>query len=175
MKRTLTLFVVTAMLAIGLACSGGNAPTPAPPAAQAQVATAPAPAAPAACAEPVFATVPAYKAWAKTQAPNTVTIDEAKTQIEAGKFKAVVDVREPGEFAAGYLPGAINLPRGVLEFKFGAKLPDLPKDAAILIYCKEGARAALSARALARVGYTNVTSMAGGFEGWHEKGLPTTK
>ena len=83
----------------------------------------------------------------------------------------VLDVREPAEFAAGHLPGAINIPRGVLEFKIGEQPAFAARDAAILVYCQTGGRAALSVIALQQLGYTQAISLAGGFKAWTEAGL----
>lgn len=85
----------------------------------------------------------------------------------------ILDVREPAEFTAGHLPGAINIPRGVLEFKIGAH-PDFQgkQSADIVVYCQTGGRSALATLALNQLGYANATSMAGGFQAWTEQGLP---
>lgn len=109
---------------------------------------------------------------------------EAKSQIKEvstsegqsllGK-RVVIDVREYDEFAAGHLPGAINIPRGVLEFKIGTVPECANKDGAFLIYCRTSGRAALSAVQLQKIGYGNVLSMAGGFEVWNNEGRPTEK
>jgi rhodanese-related sulfurtransferase len=89
----------------------------------------------------------------------------------------VVDVREPEEFMLGHLPGAINIPRGVLEFKIGT-LPQAqtPATAApLLLYCRSGGRSALAAVQLQRLGYSNVVSMAGGFDAWSAEGRPADR
>ncbi len=109
---------------------------------------------------------------------------EAKSQIKEvatteaqallGK-RIVIDVREYDEYAAGHLPGSINIPRGVLEFKIGMVPECANKDGAFLIYCRTSGRAALSAVQLQKIGYTNVVSMAGGFELWANEGRPTEK
>lgn len=108
---------------------------------------------------------------------------EAKSQIKEVSTadaqgllgrRAVLDVREPDEYAAGHMPGAINIPRGILEFKIGMVLP-AATSAAILIYCRTSGRAALSAVQLQRLGYADVVSMAGGFEAWNSEGRPTEK
>jgi rhodanese-related sulfurtransferase len=109
---------------------------------------------------------------------------EAKSQINEvstadgqsllGK-RVVIDVREYDEFAAGHLPGAINIPRGVLEFKIGMVPECANKDGAFLLYCRTSGRAALSAVQLQRIGYSNVISMVGGFEAWNNEGRPTEK
>lgn len=85
-------------------------------------------------------------------------VDDAKTVI--------VDVREPDEYAAGHLPRAINIPRGVLEFRLGS-VPELGNPSAdILLYCRSGGRSALAALSLARLGYTATTSLSGGYDAW---------
>ena len=93
-------------------------------------------------------------------------IDLASTGEHLAKNGAVIDVREPAEFQAGHLPGAVNIPRGVLEFKIGDNAALANKDQPIVLYCKTGGRAALSAVNLQRMGYTQVRSLTGGFDGW---------
>ena len=85
----------------------------------------------------------------------------------------VLDVREPDEFAAGHLPGAVNVPRGMLEFRIGELQPD--GDAAILLYCKTSGRAALATQSLHSLGYTQLRSVAGGFDQWQADGLSVEK
>jgi rhodanese-related sulfurtransferase len=109
---------------------------------------------------------------------------EAKAQIKEvtttdavsmlGK-RIVIDVREYDEYAAGHLPGAINIPRGILEFKIGMVPECANKDGAFLIYCRTSGRAALSAVQLQKIGYSDIVSMAGGFELWNNEGRPTEK
>lgn len=85
----------------------------------------------------------------------------------------LLDVREPAEFAAGHLPGAINIPRGVLEFKIDSH-PNFQgqQQADIVVYCQTGGRSALATLALNQLGYGKAVSMAGGFKTWSELGLP---
>lgn len=83
----------------------------------------------------------------------------------------LVDVREPGEYANGKLPGAINIPRGVLEFKL-TELPTIPADAKLVVYCQSGGRSALATETLHKLGFTQAVSMAGGFKAWSEAGFP---
>lgn len=112
-------------------------------------------------------------------------VAEAKRHItEIGSVEAqnalgktlILDVREPAEYAAGCLPGAINIPRGVLEFKIGAH-PDFQDrfDAKIIVYCQTGGRSALAAEALQKLGFSNAVSMAGGFKAWSENAYPVEK
>ncbi len=109
---------------------------------------------------------------------------EAKAQIKevstgeaqsALGQRTVIDVREYEEFAAGHLPGAVLLPRGVLEFKIGTVAECQDKDKPYLLYCRTGGRSALAAVQLQKIGYTNVVSMAGGFETWAKEDRPADK
>jgi rhodanese-related sulfurtransferase len=96
---------------------------------------------------------------------------------------ALIDVREPEEYVAGHLPGAINLPRGVLEFRIethpalaGAANPACADRARPLVaYCLSGGRSALAADSLQQLGFGKVRSLAGGFEAWRAAGLPVVK
>ncbi|MDP1774880.1 MAG: rhodanese-like domain-containing protein [Methylobacter sp.] len=96
-----------------------------------------------------------------------VEIDVAKSkQLLAEGHIVLIDTREESEYAAGHVDGALLVPRGMLEFKIGS-LPELAdKSKAVLIYCRLGNRSALAAQTLQQLGYTNVLSMAGGFEAW---------
>lgn len=89
--------------------------------------------------------------------------------------RVVLDVREPDEFAAGHLPGAINIPRGLLEFKIGMVPPLAAPSTPILVYCRTSGRAALSTVQLQKLGYGDVVSMAGGFDAWTAEGRPADK
>lgn len=82
----------------------------------------------------------------------------------------LVDVREESEWAAGHAAGAIHLSKGVIERDVEARIPDL--DARILCYCGGGFRSALAVESLARMGYRNAWSVAGGWRAWTGAGLP---
>ena len=85
----------------------------------------------------------------------------------------ILDVREPAEYTTGCLPGAINIPRGVLEFKICNHPTFQDKQHEnIIVYCLTGGRSALATEALHKLGYTNAVSMAGGFTLWKDSGLP---
>ena len=87
----------------------------------------------------------------------------------------LLDVRESDEFAAGHIPGALHVSRGLLEFKLG-NTPELDsRDIHIVLYCKSGGRAALAACALLDMGYLHVTSIAGGFDAWVNSGKAVNK
>ncbi len=98
------------------------------------------------------------------------TIAEIHRRVSRGDDFILVDVREDNEWADGHLPGAIHLARGIIERDIEVTLPDL--DAEIVLYCGGGFRSVLAADNLARMGYTHVVSMDGGYRGWVEQGLP---
>ena len=94
-------------------------------------------------------------------------IDVAKAkQLLAESNTVIIDTREESEYAVGHIEGALLLPRGVLEFKIGAVSELADKSKSVLIYCRTGGRSALAVQTLQQLGYTNVLSMAGGFEAW---------
>lgn len=94
-----------------------------------------------------------------------IDVDSVKQKIAAGNT-VVIDVRELDEFNAGALPKAINIPRGVLEFKIGSVEQLGDKNTEVLLYCRTGGRSALATRAMLQLGYQNARSMAGGYEAW---------
>ncbi len=81
-----------------------------------------------------------------------------------------VDVREPDEWEGGVVPGAVTIPRGLLELQIEDEVPDRNRE--IVCYCAGGVRSALATKALNALGYGKVTSMIGGFNGWKDAGLP---
>jgi rhodanese-related sulfurtransferase len=93
--------------------------------------------------------------------------ETAKNSLEK---KLVLDVREPAEFAAGHIPDAVNIPRGVLEFKISNHPSFQNQQAEIIVYCQTGGRSALATEALLKLGYANAVSMAGGFNLWQASG-----
>ena len=103
----------------------------------------------------------------------------AITPEEASRLDNVLflDVRDPAEIAAsGKVAGAVNVPRGMLEFKADPQSPAhdpvLDPNRTVVTYCAVGGRAALVAATLKELGYTDVRHM-GGFKDWAAKGLPT--
>jgi molybdopterin/thiamine biosynthesis adenylyltransferase/rhodanese-related sulfurtransferase len=95
-----------------------------------------------------------------------VTTAEADQQRAAGA--TILDVREPDEFEQGSIPGAVYIPRGQLESNVESRIPD--KDATVLIHCASGVRSAFAAKTLGELGYTDVASVAGGFNKWKDEG-----
>lgn len=97
-------------------------------------------------------------------------VDDVKRRLDGGETFHLVDVREQSEFAAGHLPGAKHLGKGVIERDIEKTIPDPQTE--IVLYCGGGYRSALAAENLTRMGYENVISMDGGFRGWKEAGYP---
>ena len=93
--------------------------------------------------------------------------EELKARLDAGEEVVLIDVREPQEWAQGVLPGAHTVPRGVLE---GTVDTQVPRDAAVVLYCASGGRSALAARNLKDMGFEKVESLEGGFGGWSQAG-----
>ncbi|MEY4439244.1 MAG: hypothetical protein RIQ36_708 [Pseudomonadota bacterium] len=107
------------------------------------------------------------------QSVKEITVEEAVQAIQVCDL--LIDVRETEEYLAGYLPGAVHMSRGMLEFKM-ANNPDFQaRDLNIVLYCKTSGRAALSAQSLAQMGYTHVRSIAGGVDAWLAAGHALVK
>ena len=91
-----------------------------------------------------------------------IALQDAEEAIR--QADVLIDVREADEFAAGHLPGAVLVPRGLLEFKLSGTPALSGRDLKVVLYCKTSGRAALSAQAMQIMGYLNVSSIAGGFD-----------
>ena len=102
-----------------------------------------------------------------------IDLDAAETAIRSADL--LLDVREADEFHAGHIPGAVHIPRGLLEFKLSAAPELAARDLDIVLYCKTSGRAALAADALRSMGYLKVQSIAGGFDAWVAAGKPVVK
>ncbi|MDA7747894.1 rhodanese-like domain-containing protein, partial [Gammaproteobacteria bacterium] len=104
--------------------------------------------------------------------------EEAVTKIQKSNH-VIIDVREESEVAfSGLIKNAINIPRGVIEFKLKPDSPDNPihidSDTDILLYCAAGFRSALAAKALEDSGFQNVYNI-GGYGEWVSNGGDVTK
>jgi molybdopterin/thiamine biosynthesis adenylyltransferase/rhodanese-related sulfurtransferase len=95
-------------------------------------------------------------------------VDTAGAEEAIGKGAVVLDVREPDEYEQGALPGAVHIPRGHLESQIENRVLD--RDTPIVVHCAGGTRSAFAAETLTQLGYTDVTSMAGGFNKWKDEG-----
>jgi sulfur-carrier protein adenylyltransferase/sulfurtransferase len=101
-----------------------------------------------------------------------LTTPEAHARLEAGDVPLFLDVREADEWQEGHLPGALHVPRGNLESRVEALVPDKGRE--LVVYCASGNRSAFAAQTLEELGYENVVSLAGGFVDWKRNGFPFT-
>ena len=91
-----------------------------------------------------------------------VDMSKFKKAVDKKAYYLIIDVREPGEYAQGHVTGAINIPRGLLEFKIWSKVgfPDnTDTGKKIYIYCKTGGRASLATKSLKDLGFTKVKAV----------------
>ncbi len=111
-------------------------------------------------------------AQAKAQT-HEIAVSQAEDAIRSADV--LIDVREADEYAAGHLPGAVHMSRGLLEFKISGSPELAARDLNIVLYCKTSGRAALAAVQLQAMGYLKVSSIAGGFDAWVAAGKPVAK
>ena len=97
-----------------------------------------------------------------------VSQDEAEAAVLAADV--LIDVREGNEFRDGHIGGAINIPRGLLEFILSTDEALQDRSRGIVVYCKSSGRAALAAKTMQEMGYLHVSSIAGGFDAWQDSG-----
>jgi rhodanese-related sulfurtransferase len=115
---------------------------------------------------------------AKAEVPSAAPKDVQARQQQGA---LVIDVQEPdGVKANGAIPGSMNIPLGVLPIKADTELPEgmreaqlQDRDQEIVVTCAAGGQAALGAKMLKDMGFTNVSYVEGGMRGWKEAGLPT--
>ncbi len=120
-------------------------------------------------------TTTVVKDWvAKAKAEiKKVTPADVKAAIDKKEKAYILDVRDPDEFKAGHLPGAINVSRGKLEFVIWDKIQD--KEAKIYVYCLTAARSALATKTLNEMGYKQAVLMDAHFEEWVKAGYPVER
>jgi len=94
-----------------------------------------------------------------------VDLETAKQMIQSGDV-ILLDVREKHEFELGFIENAILIPRGEVRSSVEKKLATSNKDASILIYCASGNRSALAGSIMQELGFSNVSSLIGGYIGW---------
>ena len=96
-----------------------------------------------------------------------------KALMDGQQSLHIIDVREADELSSGRIPTAIHLSKGVIERDIEKKIPD--PQAPIVVYCSGGFRCALVANSLQNIGYTNVSSLDTGLQGWLDAGYPLEK
>jgi rhodanese-related sulfurtransferase len=131
---------------------------------------------------PVFAQsfppVVKQKVEAAQKQVKTIGMEEYRKLVENPGTALIVDVREPHEYAAGHVPGAINIPRGVIEFKIWSQLglsANTEMDRPLILQCQSGNRASLGAQSLAELGFTQTTAVVMSLDDWQKAGNPFAK
>lgn len=98
--------------------------------------------------------------------------------LKEGHEPLLLDVREPGEYAAGHIQGSLNVPRGILEsaceYDYEETEPELveARDREVVIVCRSGNRSVLAAQTLTLLGYRDTKSLKTGLRGWNDYELP---
>jgi rhodanese-related sulfurtransferase len=91
----------------------------------------------------------------------TITPKEVEERLRAGESLHIIDVREPEEVAAGKIPGAVNIPLGLIEFR----MHELDKKKEYILVCRSGGRSGRAGEFLDSRGY-RVVNMTGGMLAW---------
>jgi rhodanese-related sulfurtransferase len=110
-----------------------------------------------------------------------ITADELDEMIEDHNDILIVDVREQDEYAQGHIPGALCVPRGLLEgaadadYKHRVETLCTAQDRTVVLYCQTGGRSAMAADTLNQMGFSKAWNLAGGIEVWEAEGLPVVK
>ncbi len=118
-------------------------------------------------------------------------VAEAKSQIttlsiadvqakQASGDALLVDIRDPRELKReGRIPGAIHVPRGMLEFWIDPQSPyhkpELATDKTLILFCASAWRSALSVKTLQEMGVENIAEIEGGFGAWRDAGAPVDR
>jgi len=117
---------------------------------------------------------------AKAAVPS-MSPQDVQAKIDGGSKPLVIDVREPeGVKETGAIPTSVNVPLGMLPIKADQELPEAmrddrlqDRDQEVIVTCAAGGQAALGAKMLKDMGFTNVSYVEGGTRGWKDAGLPT--
>lgn len=107
----------------------------------------------------------------RRQDPGLIDANGLKKLIDDKESMFLLDVREPHEYQAGHIPGAVNVSVNELQ----ARVNELPQDMdmRIVAYCASGMRSGRAAAFLRQYGYKNVFSLKGGYNNWASTGNPT--
>lgn len=97
-----------------------------------------------------------------------ITVDELKQKLDSGAPLNLIDVREPHEFAEGYIAGGRLVPLGKIQTMQVEELEDL-KDDEVILYCRSGRRSLMACMVLDQLGFKNTVNVEGGILDWQEK------
>lgn len=99
-----------------------------------------------------------------------INVEAALERLNSGEGARLIDVREDHEWAQGHAAGAEHLSKGIIERDIEKTIPEQGTE--LILYCGGGYRSAIAAEALQRMGYYDVSSVAGGWRAWKEAGAP---
>jgi rhodanese-related sulfurtransferase len=99
-----------------------------------------------------------------------ISVEATLERLASGEGARLIDVREDHEWEQGHAAGAEHMGRGIIERDIEKTIPD--KGTELILYCGGGYRSALATEVLQRMGYYDVSSMAGGWRAWKEGGAP---
>ena len=113
------------------------------------------------------------EAWRRAHGPlaTTAQVSADELDLPPDNGVALVDVRDPGEWEAGHIPGVANIPLGYLT----DRLDELPRDGRLVLHCQGGGRSAIGASLLQAHGFRNVSNLVGGFDAWARAGRPVAR
>ena len=108
-----------------------------------------------------------------------LSVEQVAAELAGGKA-VLVDIRESEERVQnGFIPGALHLPRGMLEFYADPTSPyhrsELQPDKRVILHCAGGGRSALAVHSLRELGYSNTAHLDGGIGAWAAAGHPVEK
>jgi len=118
---------------------------------------------------PIIAAAGLCAATIALAAPPPIT-QEQLLELQASRDPEllVLDVRSPEEYAAGHVPGAVNVPYD----QVAQRLAEIPKDKDVVLYCRSGRRTGIAAEVLESNGYTRLQHLQGDMEAWVKAGRP---
>lgn len=125
-----------------------------------------------------FPPVVAQKIDTAKKQVRTIGMEEYRKLVENPGSALIVDVREPNEYAAGHVPGAINIPRGFIESQIWnhvGSADKADKERPIILQCQSGRRASLAAQSLEELGFTGTTAVVMNLDEWKQSGHPWEK
>ncbi|MDH4155493.1 MAG: rhodanese-like domain-containing protein [Nitrospira sp.] len=151
--KTRAVFSLTVLLAVPLSFSASAVAQGLPPAAKQKIETA-------------------------QKHVKTIGMEEYRKIVDNPGTALIIDVREPQEYAAGHVPGAINIPRGLIESKIwdqvgSSENPNLERP--IVLQCQAGKRATLAAQTLGELGFTQTSAVIMSLDEWQKTGNPFVK
>ena len=106
------------------------------------------------------------------RAAQKISADELE-KVWRGKQAVVLDVRRPSEFAAGHIPGAVNL--SVEDKSFEANARNLDPSKTYVVHCAHGVRSAKAAEKLESLNFPSVLDFSEGFSAWEKAAKPVEK